>query len=184
MVATRTKLRYRSPGRLAPSRFRTWPKQILCGASLVACRSFPAFPSRPGIETQEKGQTGTATGTRAPGKPPVAKPERHVASAKATSDKKTTPAKKPAKAAKAAKPAKTAKPAKRESGARQGSKTEKVLDLLKRPKGATLKELLKATGWQPHSLRGFLSGTVGKRMGLTVTSAKGEDGERSYSVKD
>ena len=103
-----------------------------------------AFPSRPGIETQEKGQTGTATGTRAPGKPPVAKPERHVASAKATSDKKTTPAKKPAKAAKAAKPAKTAKPAKRESGARQGSKTEKVLDLLKRPKDATLKELLKA----------------------------------------
>jgi hypothetical protein len=41
---------------------------------------------------------------------------------------------------------------------------------------------LKATGWQPHSLRGFLSGTVGKRMGLTVTF-KGEDGERSYSVK-
>jgi hypothetical protein len=72
---------------------------------------------------------------------------------------------------------KTAKPAKKESGARQGTKTEKVLGLLKRPKGTTLKELLKATGWQPHSLRGFLSGTVGKKMGLTST--KGEDGERS-----
>ena len=75
------------------------------------------------------------------------------------------------------------KPAKKESGARQGSKTEKVLELLKRPKGATLKELLKATGWQPHSLRGFLSGTVGKKMGILVTSTKGEDGERSYSIK-
>jgi hypothetical protein len=49
--------------------------------------------------------------------------------------------------------------------------------------GVTAKELLKVTGWQPHSLRGFLSGTVGKKMGLTVTSAKGEDGERNYSVK-
>ncbi len=42
---------------------------------------------------------------------------------------------------------------------------------------------MKATGWQPHSDRGFLSGTVGKKMGLTVTSTKGDDGERTYSVK-
>ena len=67
--------------------------------------------------------------------------------------------------------------------ARDGSKTAKILDLLKRPGGATAKELMKATGWQPHSVRGFLSGTVGKKMGLTVTSTKGEDGERTYSVK-
>jgi hypothetical protein len=42
---------------------------------------------------------------------------------------------------------------------------------------------MKVTGWQPHSVRGFLSGTVGKEMGLAVSSTKGEDGERSYSVK-
>jgi len=36
---------------------------------------------------------------------------------------------------------------------------------------------------QPHSVRGFLSGTIGKKMGLTVISTKGEDGERSYSIK-
>jgi hypothetical protein len=42
---------------------------------------------------------------------------------------------------------------------------------------------MKATGWQPHSVRGFLSGTIGKKMGLTITSVKSEDGERSYSIK-
>ena len=67
--------------------------------------------------------------------------------------------------------------------AREGSKTAAVLELLKRPGGATMKELLKVTGWQAHSLRGFLSGAVKNKMGLAVASTKGEDGERSYSVK-
>ena len=66
---------------------------------------------------------------------------------------------------------------------RHGTKTAQILDLLKRPGGASLKELMKATGWQAHSIRGFLSGTVGKKMGLRVMSIKGEDGERRYSVK-
>jgi hypothetical protein len=57
-----------------------------------------------------------------------------------------------------------------------------VLDLLKRAGGVTSKELMQATGWQPHSVRGFLSGTVGKKMGLKVVSAKAESGERSYSL--
>jgi hypothetical protein len=42
---------------------------------------------------------------------------------------------------------------------------------------------VKATGWQPHSLRGFLSGTVGKKMGLALRSTNGEDGERVYALK-
>ena len=100
-----------------------------------------------------------------------AKRGAHVAPKKRKSAKKASPAKKAPKGAKKAK-----------SG-HEGSKTNKVLDLLKRPGGVTAKELMKATGWQPHSVRGFLSGTIGKKMGLTVTSAKGEDGERSYSVK-
>jgi hypothetical protein len=105
-----------------------------------------------------------------PGKP-------RVAPSKGKSAKKASPVKKGAKGAKRAKVPEKA------TGAREGSKTEKVLDLLKQAGGATLKELMKATGWQPHSVRGFLSGTVGKKMGLTVTSAKSEDGQRSYSVK-
>ena len=95
----------------------------------------------------------------------------HVAPKKGKPAKKATPAKKAPKSAK--------KPA----DAREGSKSAKVLDLLKRPDGATLKELMKATGWQPHSVRGFLSGAIGKKLGLAVVSAKGEDGERTYSVK-
>ena len=101
----------------------------------------------------------------------------HVARTKAKSGKKATKAEKPAKGARAAKRATP------QSAARQGSKTGKVIDLLKRPEGATGKELMKATGWQPHSVRGFLSGTLGKKMGLMVISTKGTDGERSYSIK-
>ena len=43
---------------------------------------------------------------------------------------------------------------------------------------------MKATDWQAHSVRGFLSGTIGKKMGLKVASTKTEDGERTYSIKD
>ena len=88
------------------------------------------------------------------------------------------------KAGKQATPAKkTPKTANKATGAREGSKTATILEMLKRPGGATAKELLKATGWQPHSLRGFISGTLGKKMGVAVVSSKAEDGERSYSVK-
>jgi hypothetical protein len=106
----------------------------------------------------------------------------HVAPKKGKASKRATPSKKTPKPAPKAKPARPGKAGK-EKGVREGSKTETILELLKRPGGVTSKELMKATGWQPHSVRGFLSGTVGKKMGLTVTSAKGEDGERTYSVE-
>jgi hypothetical protein len=95
----------------------------------------------------------------------------HVAPKKTKAGKKATPAKKAPKSAKKA------------TGARDGSKTATILEMLRRPGGATAKELLKATSWQPHSLRGFISGTLSKKMGLTVASAKGQDGERTYSLK-
>ena len=68
-------------------------------------------------------------------------------------------------------------------GPRPGSKAANVLTLLQRPQGAGLKELLKVTNWQPHSVRGFLSGVVTKKMGLKVRSFKTESGERRYAVK-
>jgi hypothetical protein len=64
----------------------------------------------------------------------------------------------------------------------KGTKTAKILGLLQRPGGATLKELCRATAWQAHSVRGFLSGALKKKMGLRIDSAKRDDGERTYRV--
>jgi hypothetical protein len=73
---------------------------------------------------------------------------------------------------------------KKADGARDGSKAAKVLELLKQPGGASLQAIMKATEWQAHSVRGFLSGTLRKKLGLTVESTKAEDGERTYSIKN
>jgi len=122
-------------------------------------------------------ETGSAQAEAASEKPKAPKKARvapqgaHVAKGKRKSAKKATSAKKSPKGAKKAK------------SSREGSKTNTVLELLKRAGGVTAKELMKVTGWQPHSVRGFLSGTVSKKMGLIVTSSKSEDGERSYSIK-
>jgi hypothetical protein len=91
--------------------------------------------------------------------------------------------KKPKSAQKANSAKRAPQGAKKAKGAPEGNKTTQILDLLKQPGGITAQELSRFTGWQPHSVRGFLSGTVGKKMGLTVTSTKGDDGERNYSVK-
>jgi hypothetical protein len=48
--------------------------------------------------------------------------------------------------------------------------------------GVTLLELMTATGWQAHSVRGFLSAAVGKKMGLHLDSSKREDGRRVYRM--
>jgi FtsZ-interacting cell division protein ZipA len=93
----------------------------------------------------------------------------------AAKTKKATPAKTAAKAPKAAEP-------KAEGVVRQGTKTEIILNLLRRAKGATLGEIMAATSWQPHSCRGFISGILGKKLGLTVNSVKGENGQRTYSL--
>jgi hypothetical protein len=91
------------------------------------------------------------------------------------SRKKTT---KPAKGGKPAKSGKAAKP----GAARDGSKKAEVVEMMQRKGGCTLAEIMKATGWQAHTVRGFVSGTLGKKMGLTVTSTKSDQGERTYSL--
>jgi hypothetical protein len=58
------------------------------------------------------------------------------------------------------------------------SKADTVLAALQQPTGASLTELMKVTGWQAHSVRGFLSGTVKKRLGLKLLSEAAADGRR------
>jgi hypothetical protein len=65
---------------------------------------------------------------------------------------------------------------------REGSKKQVVLNLLRRKDGATLADIMKATDWQAHSVRGFISGSVGKKMGLAVESTKTDAGERVYRI--
>jgi len=114
-------------------------------------------------------------------------PETATQSKKAKRASDTKPAKeaktKPAKGAKA-KAAKVERKiaAKAAGSAREGSKKAEVLGLLQRKGGATLQQIMDATGWQAHSVRGFISGALGKKMGLTVGSSKGENGERVYSL--
>jgi hypothetical protein len=92
------------------------------------------------------------------------------ANARAATPKRT------AKATKATKPPAT------KTTTRMDSKKAIVLELLRRKQGATLAVIAKATDWQNHSIRGFVSGTVARKMGLKVESTKGEAGERTYRI--
>jgi len=65
---------------------------------------------------------------------------------------------------------------------RGNTKKAIVLELLRRKEGAMIAEIAKATEWQNHSIRGFLSGTVSKKMGLALESVKNEAGERTYRI--
>lgn len=57
-----------------------------------------------------------------------------------------------------------------------------VLALLRRANGASIDEIIDATGWQPHSVRGFFAGALKKRLKIDVVSDKGADGVRRYHV--
>ena len=115
-------------------------------------------------------------------------PQHSIASEAATVPKPDRAQRKPRKGPKSApKPGANQKkkpaPRSRAKAARPGSKTAKVIAMLKRSSGATLAQLMKATGWQAHSVRGFLAGTVTKKLEMKLQSNKPENGDRVYSVR-
>jgi hypothetical protein len=81
----------------------------------------------------------------------------------------------------------SAKPSKRAAGRARpendhpDSKQSRVIAMLKSPAGATVAAMMKATGWQSHSVRGFLAGVVRKRLKLNLGSKKA-DGDRVYQI--
>ncbi len=95
-------------------------------------------------------------------------PKRAKSSAKSPTPSRKAPRKR-TKAARAGRP-------------RAGTKQATLIDLLKRKTGATIADLVKATGWQSHSVRGAISGTLKKKLGLTVTSEPIEKRGRVYRI--
>ena len=69
------------------------------------------------------------------------------------------------------------------SDAKRPSKQDAVIAMLRRPEGATVDEVVGATGWQRHTVRGVFSGTLKKKLGLTLASAKEERG-RVYRIAE
>jgi len=63
------------------------------------------------------------------------------------------------------------------------TKQERVLTLLSQPAGASIAEMMQATDWQQHSVRGFLAGTVKRKLGFPLISSKPNDGVRRYRVE-
>ena len=115
----------------------------------------------------------------------VAEPGATVAPEKPSSKKGASQKKGAPKGQKAAKGSKrkpaAKKAAKEASTPRAESKGAKILELIGRPKGASLAEIMKATDWQAHSVRGFLS-TAGKKRGIEIESSKNDAGQRVYQI--
>ncbi len=65
---------------------------------------------------------------------------------------------------------------------RPGTKLAAIIDAMKRPGGATIAQMIAATGWQAHTVRGAISGMVRKRLGYEVVTEKGADGQRAYRI--
>ena len=69
-----------------------------------------------------------------------------------------------------------------QSGSGSVTKQAQLLQLLSRPEGANIDDMTQATEWQQHSVRGFLAGTIKKKMGLALTSSKAEGELRRYRI--
>jgi len=67
---------------------------------------------------------------------------------------------------------------------KRATKQAMLIDMLKRDEGAAIGQIIEATGWQPHTVRGAISGALKKKLGLAVTSTKSETGERVYRISE
>jgi hypothetical protein len=140
-------------------------------ATAEADHALPEQASEPAQATPEAPETLASAEPVAAGDAPAA----DVAPAASEASTKAVRAKK------APKVPKVAKAPQSESGPREGSKTAQVVAMLKREGGATLAEIMTTMGWQKHTVRGFMAGTM-KKAGFTVESFKPEGGERTYRI--
>ena len=76
------------------------------------------------------------------------------------------------------------KPASKPRTPREGTKQALLIEMLRAETGATIAEIVAATGWQQHTVRGAIAGALKKKLGLDVTSEKSDQGERRYRIQD
>lgn len=79
-------------------------------------------------------------------------------------------------------PPASAEPIKATPRTRENTKQAQIIAMLQRPEGATISQIVEATGWQPHTVRGTFAGAFKKKLGLTLSSSKDEHGQRVYRV--
>ena len=92
------------------------------------------------------------------------------------------PAQKTGRSATSKKASHRANPAKSGAAARGSTKQAILIEMLRRPEGATIAQMTAKTGWQAHSVRGAISGSLKKKLGLKVVSEKADDGPRRYRI--
>jgi hypothetical protein len=81
-------------------------------------------------------------------------------------------------------PRQLGRPRRSGQGRRENTKEALVIEMLGRPEGATIAQIMAATGWQAHTCRGAFAGALKKKRGLMVTSEKGDSGERVYRLAE
>jgi Protein of unknown function (DUF3489) len=158
-----------------PTQMTTAETNATDKAATVAAQGAHVAPEKAPASKAASQKTGAPKAKRA------VKGAKQAARAKATPAKPAAPKQGATAGAKASKkPAKTAA-AKKAAAPRAESKGAKILEMIARAKGATLAEIMKATDWQAHSVRGFIS-TATKKHGVKIESAKNEGGGRVYRI--
>lgn len=111
-------------------------------------------------------------------------PKSNKAAVKASASKsRTKTGPRPTLAAVTPSPTRVTQTVADETSSHKTTKQERVLALLSREDGACIAEMMEATNWQQHSVRGFLAGTVKKKLGFSLSSSKAADDVRRYRIK-
>jgi hypothetical protein len=133
------------------------------------------------VETTTADQAATVAEPGAPVAPEKAATKKRASKKKSSPKAKgSAKAAAPKKAGKAPKAPRAAR-VKKDAGEGRTNKKAEVLAMMKRAKGATLAEIVEATGWQKHTIRGFVS-ILGSKGGLKIDSSKSAAGERTYRI--